>query len=53
MIEEFFFSGYCRALDSSRTVTVEIEDGDVLPDCDYGTCPWASTCPIGQKIEQL
>ncbi len=53
MNEEYFFSGYCRAMDGSRTVTVETEAGKVLPDCDYDICPWASACPIGQQIEQL
>ena len=30
MEKELFFSGYCRALDQSRMVEAEIEDGKLL-----------------------
>ncbi len=49
MDKEAFFSGYCRALDGSRTVMVE--DGE--PDCLYPDCPYAQNCPIAQKITEL
>ena len=52
MDEELFFSGYCRALDHSRTVTVEISDGTVDADCAYPDCPYAPSCPIAEAIRQ-
>lgn len=50
---EEFISGYCRALDSSRTVLVEITAGDHTVDCSYGSCPYETACPIAQKIREL
>lgn len=51
MEREFFFSGYCRQLDGSRTVAVTIEDGKVTEvDCCYGNCLYETTCPIGKAI---
>ena len=52
MMEETFISGYCRALDSVRTVTVEIENGKLYADCGYGSCPYEAGCAIAEKIRQ-
>ena len=53
MDKEAFFSGYCRCIDGSRTVCVEIEDRDVSVDCNYGTCPYESECVIAKNIREL
>ena len=50
-MEERFLTGYCRAIDQSRTVCAELEDGDLTYiDCSYPTCPHAPTCPITQQL---
>ena len=50
---EKFLSGYCRAMDQSRMVAVVIVDGEVEEaDCAYPNCPYASNCPIAEKIEK-
>ena len=51
-MEEYFYTGYCKAMDGSRTVTVEVEAGTVTADCDYPCCPFANTCPIAAQIQQ-
>ena len=54
MEKELFFSGYCRALDGSRTVEVVLEDGEVTEiDCAYPNCIHRSVCPIAKGIDQL
>ena len=54
MEKESFLSGYCRNLDAARMVEVLTENGKLLEaDCDYGTCPHASSCAIAQSIGQL
>lgn len=54
MIEEYFFSGYCRCIDNSRMVAVETEDGALTEvDCNYVNCPYAPGCAIGEKIREL
>lgn len=51
---EKFFSGYCRQLDSARTVEVIVCDGEVTEaDCCYGTCVYESGCPIAGEIRAL
>lgn len=51
MEREAFFSGYCRKMDSSRTVAVEARDRELeSADCDYTDCPYAPNCPIGKNI---
>ncbi len=53
MEKEVFLSGYCRVLDSSRTVCVLLEDGRFQEaDCHYGSCPYASSCPIAKEIDK-
>lgn len=51
MEQEVFISGYCRAMDGSRTVMAVIEDGQLTEvDCDFGTCPHRPNCPIARRI---
>ena len=50
---EEFISGYCRALDGSRTVLLEGADGNYSTDCSYGNCPYEASCPIAQRIQKL
>ena len=52
MEKEIFVSGYCRALDQSRMVAVEITDGQADADCAYPDCPYAPGCPVAQKIQE-
>ena len=53
MEQEYFFSGYCRTLDNSRTVAAEVEDGQVTEvDCCFENCIHASNCTIAQEIHQ-
>lgn len=49
MDEEYFISGFCRALDQTRTVTLE----DGLADCDYPHCVHKDNCQIAQKMDEL
>ena len=50
-MEERFLTGYCRAIDQSRTVCAELEEGVLTYiDCSYPTCPHAPTCPIAQQL---
>ena len=54
MEDEKFFSGYCRQLDCSRTVTVELTDGAIDScDCCYGNCVYQPGCPIAREIAEL
>ena len=54
MEQEHFISGFCRTTDSSRTVTVETEDGRLLDvDCCYESCIHAASCVIAEKIRKL
>lgn len=54
MEKEEFISGYCRVLDQSRMVTLEIVDGmleDV--DCCFGSCVHESSCQIARQIREI
>ena len=54
MEKEYFFSGYCRQLDSARTVEVIAEDGEITEvDCCYGSCIYEGNCPIAKEIDGL
>jgi hypothetical protein len=54
MEKEAFFTGYCRALDGSRTVEVITEDGELTEvDCAWPNCIHRSVCPIAKEIDQL
>ena len=53
MERENFFTGYCRQLDSARTVAVEAEGKSLTEaDCLYPDCCYAPDCPIGKNIDQ-
>ena len=54
MEQELFFTGYCRTLDSGRTVEVSMTDG--IPaevDCAYPDCIHRSVCPIARQIDHM
>ncbi len=54
MTEEYFFSGYCRETDGSRTVCAEVENGTLESvDCGFEGCCHAGRCAIGKKIREL
>lgn len=54
MEQEHFFSGYCRVLDSSRTVEVITEQGCITEvDCAYPNCIHRPVCPIAREIDKL
>lgn len=54
MENEHFISGYCRAIDASRMVTLVEENGEILEvDCSYETCPNIPNCTVAQKIREL
>ncbi len=48
---EAFLSGYCRCMDSARTVTVDTQDA--CADCAYPDCPHRAACPIAEEIARL
>ena len=51
MEEERIISGYCRQLDQSRMVTIELEDGRLTEcDCCYGGCVYEPNCTVAQQI---
>ena len=53
MEKEYFFSGYCRQIDGSRTVTLVTENGVLSEvDCCFETCIHAPSCTIGQEIKK-
>ena len=45
-MDEIIVSGYCRAIDGSRTVMVE--EGEA--DCFFPDCPHAADCPIAKQL---
>lgn len=51
MEEERFFTGYCRQLDGSRTVTLVTENGVLSEvDCCYGSCIYESNCTVARAM---
>ena len=52
MEQEIFLSGYCRAIDQSRMVAVEITAGQADADCAFPDCPYAPNCQIAEKIRE-
>ena len=53
MEAEFIFTGYCRQLDQSRMVAIEIEDGRLTEcDCRYGSCLYQPSCTVAQQITE-
>lgn len=54
MEQEYFFTGYCRTTDESRTVAVETENDKLTEvDCCYPDCIHAPNCTIAESIRQL
>ena len=54
MEKEYFFSGYCRTLDKSRMVAVEVENRKVTEvDCRFENCIHAPNCTIAEEIRKL
>lgn len=54
MEREVFLSGYCRTIDDSRMVAVEVDGTSLLDvDCCYSSCVHLSNCPVAEKIRQL
>ena len=53
MEEEFIFTGYCRQLDQSRMVTIEVE-GSALTECDccFGNCIYEPNCTVAKQISE-
>lgn len=49
---EYFLSGYCRCLDQSRRVLLEIEDGEADVDCNFGACPYEAECQVAAAIRE-
>ena len=51
MEEELIFTGYCRQLDQSRMVTIEMENGQLSEcDCCYGSCIYEPNCTVAAQI---
>lgn len=48
---EEFVTGYCRALDGARTVTVDLDER--AADCAYPDCPYGADCPVGKQIAAI
>ena len=54
MEDEKFISGYCRQIDRSRMVAVELTDGEIdCVDCCYGSCVYQPDCPVAKEIDEL
>ncbi len=58
MEKEKILTGFCRATDQSRMVTVEYTGGAQggsleQVDCGYESCPHRYTCEIGRSIAAL
>ena len=54
MEDDKFLSGYCRRIDGSRTVTVELENSIISHvDCGYEACVYRQNCPIAKQIDAL
>lgn len=54
MVDEKIISGYCRQLDGSRIVTLELDNGCITDiDCRYGECLHQSNCAIAREIDAL
>ena len=53
MMDEKILSGYCRAMDASRTVYVELTSEGLEADCSFGSCPYDRDCPIAKQLRQF
>jgi hypothetical protein len=45
------FSGYCRALDASRVVMADTDDG--AADCDFPACLHVPVCKIAAELREF
>lgn len=53
MEQEYFFTGYCRTTDQSRTVTIVAENKKLIEvDCCYENCIHTPNCTIAKEIEK-
>ena len=52
MEDERILTGYCRCIDQSRIVTVELEGCKWYADCSYGNCPYEASCGIARQIRE-
>ena len=52
--EEVFYSGFCKALNETRTVLCEFdEEGALLSaDCAYGNCPHSLSCRLMEPVRE-
>ena len=51
------YSGFCKALNETRTVFCEFEEKDGKrifsgADCAYGACPHSKTCLLMKQMEE-
>ncbi len=54
MEKESFLTGYCRCLDSARSVIAVTENGELLEvDCSYEGCPFTADCTVAARIKEL
>ncbi len=53
MEQEVFLSGYCRMLDRSRMVAAELENGRLLADCSFGSCPYEDRCTVAAQLRSV
>ena len=54
MEKEYFLIGYCRTTDQSRTVAVELENGELVEvDCCFESCIHTPNCTIAKEIAAL
>ena len=52
-MDEIILSGYCRCLDSARTVVMEREDGQWFADCAFGNCPHEGACALAEQMREI
>lgn len=52
-MEEKIISGYCRCLDQSRMVTLELDGDSPEIDCAYFSCIHQNSCAIAQQIDEF
>ncbi len=54
MDDEKIITGFCRQLDQSRMVTVELRDGKPeTVDCGFGGCIYRPNCTVAREIDGL
>lgn len=54
MEQEHFLCGYCRQIDSARTVCAVTQNRQLTEaDCCYPDCPFAGGCVIAEGIDKV